>query len=175
MPSAFYWPLLVPCAPAGLRRQLTSSLGHMSIGRIRLIFLSIAILCYCLSLILPAIRNGADAWPGFAVLMLGWYGFFVGELRWLANFLFFGAIIKLIAARANKVPLLPFLLSLLGLCVSASCMLMPIRTMQGNGASGYNNSFATLEVGAYVWITSFVILFAASLARSPTSTDKLNG
>jgi len=27
MPSAFYWPLLVPCAPAGLRRQLTSSLG----------------------------------------------------------------------------------------------------------------------------------------------------
>ena len=30
MPSAFYWPLLVPCAPAGLRRQLTSSLGsHM--------------------------------------------------------------------------------------------------------------------------------------------------
>jgi hypothetical protein len=27
MPSAFYWPLLVPCAPAGLRRQLTNSLG----------------------------------------------------------------------------------------------------------------------------------------------------
>ena len=27
MPSAFYWPLLVPCAPAGLRRQLTSSLA----------------------------------------------------------------------------------------------------------------------------------------------------
>ncbi len=27
MPSAFYWPLLVPCAPSGLRRQLTSSLG----------------------------------------------------------------------------------------------------------------------------------------------------
>jgi hypothetical protein len=27
MPSAFYWPLLVPCAPAGLRRQLTRSLG----------------------------------------------------------------------------------------------------------------------------------------------------
>ena len=27
MPSAFYWPLLVPCTPAGLRRQLTSSLG----------------------------------------------------------------------------------------------------------------------------------------------------
>ena len=26
MPSAFYWPLLVPCAPSGLRRQLTSSL-----------------------------------------------------------------------------------------------------------------------------------------------------
>ena len=26
MPSAFYWPLLVPCAPAGLRRQLTRSL-----------------------------------------------------------------------------------------------------------------------------------------------------
>ena len=26
MPSAFYWPLLVPCAPTGLRRQLTSSL-----------------------------------------------------------------------------------------------------------------------------------------------------
>jgi hypothetical protein len=30
MPSAFYWPLLVPCAPAGLRRQLTSSLGPNS-------------------------------------------------------------------------------------------------------------------------------------------------
>ncbi len=29
MPSAFYWPLLVPCAPAGLRRQLTSSLGFI--------------------------------------------------------------------------------------------------------------------------------------------------
>ena len=28
MPSAFYWPLLVPCAPAGLRRQLTNSLGN---------------------------------------------------------------------------------------------------------------------------------------------------
>ena len=27
MPSAFYWPLLVPCAPAELRRQLTRSLG----------------------------------------------------------------------------------------------------------------------------------------------------
>ena len=27
MPSAFYWPLLVPYAPEGLRRQLTSSLG----------------------------------------------------------------------------------------------------------------------------------------------------
>ena len=31
MPSAFYWPQLVPCAPAGLRRQLTSSLGAMAI------------------------------------------------------------------------------------------------------------------------------------------------
>src|SRR5690606_30674710 len=30
MPSAFLWPLLVPCAPAGLRRQLTSSLGCKS-------------------------------------------------------------------------------------------------------------------------------------------------
>ena len=32
MPSAFYWPLLVPCAPAGLRRQLTSSLGTYKVA-----------------------------------------------------------------------------------------------------------------------------------------------
>ena len=31
MPSAFYWPLLVPCAPAGLRRQLTNSLGVIGV------------------------------------------------------------------------------------------------------------------------------------------------
>jgi hypothetical protein len=33
MPSAFYWPLLVPCAPAGLRRQLTNSLGRVNAPR----------------------------------------------------------------------------------------------------------------------------------------------
>ena len=30
MPSAFSWPLLVPCAPSVLRRRLPLALGHMS-------------------------------------------------------------------------------------------------------------------------------------------------
>ena len=53
-------------------------------------------LAWCVSLALPVATFGPGAdetWAGWAVLMLGWLGFMLGQFAWLANFLFIAALI----------------------------------------------------------------------------------
>ncbi|MCX7893365.1 MAG: hypothetical protein N2544_13500 [Burkholderiales bacterium] len=117
---------------------------------------------------LPATRNGGDAWPGFAVLLIGGQAFSVDEFRWLANVVFFVAATVLLLSGKRALPAAPIGLAFTGL--AASCLVIPVRWVQGSGASGLSHGFATLEIGACLWIASFALLFVASLAPNPQRT-----
>jgi hypothetical protein len=54
------------------------------------------------SLALPVATFGGGAgeiWYGWAVLLLGWLGVFLGQFAWVANFLFAAVIILLVRGR----------------------------------------------------------------------------
>ena len=59
-------------------------------------------LAWAASLALPVATFGDDQgehWYGWAVLLLGWLGFFLGEFAWIANFTFAAALILLVRGR----------------------------------------------------------------------------
>ena len=79
MPSAFYWPLLVPCAPAGLRRQLTSSLVPL-----KPIFISPMLFKTAFNFS-SVVQRWVCRFSGLRLVALRWFLVFLASIRCAAS------------------------------------------------------------------------------------------
>ena len=150
-------------------QDLTPSIAYfyvrifMRINRTRLAFLYISVLCYAVSLAVPAINVGGKSQPGWGLLFFGWLDVFALEFRWFANCVFFISLV--VAWRAlskNSYSTTAIRLSFAGLIMTSSCLILPIRMIGGDEAA-LSISFASLDIGAYLWITSFLFMFLSTL------------
>ena len=135
----------------------------MRINRTRLAFLYISVICYAVSLVVPAINVDGKSQLGWGLLFFGWLDVFALEFSWFANCVFFISLV--VAWRAlskNSYSTTAIRLSFAGLIMASSCLILPIRMIGGDEAA-LSISFASLDIGAYLWITSFLFMFLSTL------------
>jgi hypothetical protein len=112
---------------------------------------------WVVTLALPVASFGTaegETWFGWAVLLLGWLGFFLGQFAWLANFLFAAAIIMLIRGRPPLV---------WGLMIGVLTSLLALHALSWNfvyQTGGGTGPILAYGSGYYLWI---LVTFAAGL------------
>ena len=128
-------------------------------------------LAWAASLALPAATFGneqGELWYGWAVLLLGWLGFFLGEFAWAANFLFAAALILLVRGRPPLV--WGMMIGVLTSMLAADALTWNQVYQTGGGVAPVLAYWS----GYYLWVlatfTAGVALCAASLreVRAPT-------
>ena len=131
-------------------------------------------LAWCVSLALPVATFGPGAdetWAGWAVLMLGWLGFMLGQFAWLANFLFIAALILMSLRRP------PLVWSIV---IGAATSLLALHALswtwvyRNEGPATAPSAVLGYGAGYYLWIAATVaagaVLCAAALLRPRTAT-----
>jgi hypothetical protein len=132
-----------------------------------------AFFLFLLSLTLPALTSPEATVPGWFVLLMGWFGYAIGEWRWYAN-IFFLCAFGLILSGEHWVERWAILAALVSTVIASSCFWLPPKIATG-GSSSPRVAQANLETGAYCWIAAHTILLLASLIslnkrqRIPTS------
>jgi hypothetical protein len=110
------------------------------------------------SLALPVATFGdahGELWYGWAVLLLGWLGFFLGQFGWIANLLFAATIILLVRGRPPLV---------WGLMIGVLTSLLAAHAL--SWTSIYQTGGGTAPImaywsGYYLWV---LVTFAAGAA-----------
>ncbi len=118
----------------------------------------VLVLGWAASLALPVATFGLEAgetWSGWAVLLLGWLGFFLGQFAWIANLLFAAVIILLVRGRPPLV---------WGLMMGVLTSLLAVHAL--NWTSVYQTGgglapIVSFGLGYYLWIAA---TFAAGAA-----------
>ena len=110
-------------------------------------------------------KEGRVVWYGDSVLLRGWMAVLVGQVAWLANPLWLAGMFCFVFRRWT----LSLVFALLGLLLAASSLLF--YGWDGAGIHvGVDEGVVAvhqLRVGAYVWLSSLLVLFvgAAHLRR----------
>ena len=130
-------------------------------------------LAWCVSLALPVATFGPGAdeiWAGWAVLMLGWLGFMLGQFAWLANFLFIAALILMSLRRPPRV---------WSLVIGGATSLLALHALswtwvyRNEGPATEPSAVLGYGAGYYLWIAATVaagaLLCAAALLRPRTA------
>jgi hypothetical protein len=110
-------------------------------------------------------QEGRVVWYGYRVLLMGWMTLLVGQMAWLANPLWLAGMFFFLFQRWT----LSLGCALIGLSLAATSLLffgwgevgIPVQVDEGIVAA------KRLRVGAYVWLSSLLVLFmgAAHLRR----------
>lgn len=141
-----------------------------SIARNKWIVTSTVTVFYLLSLFLPAftteiLQSGsADVvastrtWHGSEVLLLGWAAVFDGSIAWYANIILIAALALYLASSR-----LCFAFSFVALFIALTAFLYQEIWNDGDSPQ----FMASYEIGFYLWLLSFVLLFIASLLTHP--------
>lgn len=123
----------------------------------------LALACWLVSLGLVALGGVGHAIPGLALLLLGWFSLFEGNVAWLANIFFFIAIIWVFCGRPSHIcSLLALLLSL------DTWKIQKILLDEGGGKTvlyGYG-------WGAVLWFLALTLLLTASGATAYEEDDE---
>jgi hypothetical protein len=105
---------------------------------------------WLMSMVLPVAEAGKGAaldwWPGYMVLIFGWFGFFFGQFGWLANLLLPIAVAIGVAARTPMRKTFAVLGALL-LTAAANSLLWTYIPMD----DGYH-PIRSYGIGYYLWI-----------------------
>jgi hypothetical protein len=116
------------------------------------------------SLALPVATLGdgpGELWYGWAVLLLGWLGFFLGQFAWVANLLFAMALVMLVRGRPPLV---------WGLMIGVLTSMLAAHALSWTSVFREGGSIAPVlayGTGYYLWVVvtfaGGVILCAAAL------------
>src|SRR5687768_4983403 len=108
---------------------------------------------WLVSLAMPALRTDGGDMRGLAVLLTGWLGPITFTFAWYGNLFWLAGAIFM--ARGHAPPPLAIVP---GLFLAATCLL-------GVTVADDSGSYpATLAHGAYLWLASFLVQLAATLA-----------
>jgi len=127
--------------------------GRHRESRARIAVSSVSIILYGASLCSPALEfSTADPVPGWETLLAGWAGIFLLQPAWLANPVFFIALILFKRRKYHRAKTLSAMALVIGLS-SFFC-----REWYFNEAFG--TPITSLGIGFYLWCLSFTVLAA---------------
>jgi hypothetical protein len=121
-----------------------------------------SLLLFGLACILPSLQLTAQpdsVWPGFALLLMGWLGFFIFQFGWTANLPYALGLLFLLLRK----PLLAFLAFGLAVCLSLNTLLMFSQTIPANESTMEGDPLYALLPGFYVWLAAMLVGTAGSL------------
>jgi len=142
----------------------------MSISKkVRWIILLCSIISYILSLFLPTLlysRGGSDS--GGLVLELGWLGILGFVFAWLANPVYFIAVIAYIIVNSSSIakrPTVPLFLTVIALALGATSFQAKGLDLN-TGPIGPRGTIMGLGYCFFLWMLSFLILLIGCFIQS---------
>jgi hypothetical protein len=143
-----------------LRRLYTEGMMRKFIPLAVICFVSI--ISYIVSFALPALTlysdmSGYQTWPGWQCAYLGMFSCFAGHFEPLANFFYLGAIILLLIPIDEKYLLATFFSGIALFLGLETLILFIFPVVIPDSPSG--NILTRLEIGYYLWMLSFLLIF----------------
>lgn len=136
-----------------MRYRIFDSLFYISIG------------AFVLAMPLHAFSAGGEGIPGWACLLLGWWGLFSGSLSWLANpLLICGWLLR---SHSPK----PFLVAA-GVAIVLMLSFLGADTVAIN-EGGVPNEITRIGVGYWLWLASGLLACADALCRITIGAEAL--
>jgi hypothetical protein len=132
------------------------------------IFLLLALVTYTTSLFFPALHGGGTSLNGTALLLFGWVQTLTGQcIAWLANPIYFAALIFFILSRFKMAAGMSFLACLVALDTFRATRFPPNEA--------YDVAIEAIGTAFYVWMASFILLGLASLYFAWTHIEVRQG
>lgn len=120
----------------------------------RLLVLAISLAFYLTACALPAMTlENRDVWYGWATLLMGWMGLFIGQFGWLANFPYLAALITLLCRQWRTTAILTAVAFLIGL--HAFALLNREIPLDEGGVN--KGTIVAIGMAPWVWLASIVL------------------
>ncbi len=133
---------------------------------IKIFILGIIFSLYIFSIFLPAVTlpspgtGSATLEYGYDILLIGWFGIIFLIPAWIANFTFIASLILNLLSKNNTDA--KIIMSCITVILAATTVLSPFRLTRNN-----------LEIGFYVWVSSFILLLLYNVAEKYLSKPNL--
>lgn len=119
-----------------------------------------SLLLYLIACIAPAMVLEKETWRGYQVLIMGWMGFFLGQLAWFANPFWFLSLLLAFFRRW----ILTFIVSGIAFLIAQDAWSFVGKTIPLDEANVNTTVFLRYDFGFYFWLASLVTVMIGAVA-----------
>lgn len=114
---------------------------------------------YLIACAAPAMVLEKETWRGYQVLIMGWMGFFLGQLAWFANPFWFLSLLLAFFRRW----ILTFIVSGIAMLIAFDAFSFVGKTIPLDEANVNTTIFLRYDLGFYFWLAALIAMPAGAL------------